>query len=105
MENLCQIHAVEKGVKEALATALGIPKLRFIPCGGSNPNLAEKECANNAASVLCLRPGKVCVYEENQATNAALDQAGIDLVSISIHELTNGFGGPNCLCLPLRRDE
>ena len=104
-ENLCQIHAVEKGVKEALAAALGIPELRFIPCGGSNPNLAEKECTNNAASVLCLRPGKVCVYEENQATNAALEQAGIDLVPISIHELTNGFGGPNCLCLPLRRDE
>ena len=105
VENLCQIHAVEKGVKEALAVALGIPELRFIPCGGSNPNLTEKECTNNAASVLCLRPGKVCVYEENQATNAALEQAGIDLVPISIHELTNGFGGPNCLCLPLRRDE
>ena len=33
----------------------------------------------------------------------ALEQAGIELVPISIFELTNGFGGPNCLCLPLVR--
>ena len=57
----------------------------------------------NAISTLCLEPGKVCVYEENTETNKALEQAGIELVPISIFELTNGFGGPNCLCLPLVR--
>lgn len=104
-ENTCRIQIIDNGVKDALSTALGIPDLRLVPCGGSNADVAERECANNAASVLCLEPGKICVYEENRETNKALEQAGIDLIPISIHELTNGFGGPNCMCLPLWRDK
>lgn len=94
---------VEGGIREAIGMALGSNNLRFILCGGSNPAAAERERANNAASTLCLKPGKVCVYGENTETNAALEQAGIELVPISIFELTSGFGGPDCLCLPLAR--
>lgn len=104
-EGACRIRAVEGGVKEALSAALGTATIDFIPCGGLNSRSADSERANNAASVLCLKPGKVCVYAENVDTNRALEQAGIELVPISIFELTSGFGGPNCLCLPIQRDE
>lgn len=94
---------VEGGLRKALELALGSSTIRFIPCGGSNPGAAELERTNNATSTLCLEPGKVCVYEENTETNKALEKEGIQLIPISIYELTNGFGGPNCLCLPLVR--
>lgn len=102
-ERTTRARHVEGGLKEALGLALESSMLRFIHCGGSNPKAAEAERTNNATSTLCLEPGKVCVYEENTETNKALEQAGIELVPISIFELTNGFGGPNCLCLPLVR--
>lgn len=102
-ERTTRARHVEGGLKEALGLALGLSSPQFIPCGGSNPGAAEVERTNNAISTLCLEPGKVCVYEENTETNKALEQAGIELVPISIFELTNGFGGPNCLCLPLVR--
>ena len=103
-QGTCRIRAIDGGVREALPTALGVDSVRLIPCGGNDPVSAEEERLNNAASVLCLKPGKVCVYAENTQTNHELERAGIELVTISITELTSGFGGPNCLCLPIQRD-
>ena len=92
----------EDGVGNALRHVHGGP-MSFITCGGNTPSAAEHEAARNAPSVLCLAPGRVLACEGNPLTNDALCKAGIEVVPISLDELTYGFGGPCSLCLPLRR--
>ncbi|WP_102338195.1 arginine deiminase [Collinsella provencensis] len=96
----CRIKSLDGGVSALLKQSLGISAPTLISCGGS---MSERR--HNAASVLALAPGKVCVYEENKLTNEALYRAGIDLFPVSIDELTSGYGGPSCLCLPLWRED
>ena len=95
---------IDLTIPEILSTACHEP-IRIIDCGGGNQTAYERERRNNATSVLALSPGKLCVYEENVWTNEALEKAGMELFPLSIDELTKGYGGPNCLCLPLWRED
>ena len=93
------VSSLEMSLQGVLTKALGMGPLRFISCASQY----EAECG--AAGTLCLSPGKLCVLDGNNETNVTLERAGFDLVPISLEELTSGYGGPNCLCLPLYRDD
>ncbi len=95
---LTHVDNLQKTLCQLLDTAV-----RLIPCGGQKAGPANQEALNNAASVLCLEPGRVCACDGNPLTRSALERAGIDVIAIGIDELTYGFGGPCSLCMPLER--
>ena len=51
-----------------------------------------------------LAPGVVVAYERNAQTNARLQEAGIDVLTIAGSELGTGRGGPRCMSCPVARD-
>ena len=55
-------------------------------------------------NVLALSPGRVIAYDRNAVTNAALRDAGIEVIEISGGELSRGRGGPHCMTAPIARD-
>lgn len=99
-----RVTSLDMSLAKALSFILGGP-VRLIPCGGSDTAATLSERLGNATSVLALEPGTLCVLEQNHSTNEALYKAGMALEPIAIEELTKGYGGPNCLCLPLWRSE
>ena len=103
--NTVVVSSLFDSLQTILSKALKIPSVQFIECGDGIGRIAEREGQGNAISALCLKPGRLCVYEHNKITNRALEKAGIDLIPIEINELTSGFGGPNCLSLPLCRED
>ncbi len=88
---------------EAAADALGIEKLRVIGTG-LDPVIAEREQWDDGNNTLALAPGIVVAYERNSGTNARLQDAGIEVLTIAASELGTGRGGPRCMSCPVARD-
>ena len=88
---------------EAAATAMGIDKLRVIDTG-LDPVVAEREQWDDGNNTLALSPGVVVAYERNARTNARLEDAGIEVLTIAASELGTGRGGPRCMSCPAARD-
>ena len=88
---------------EAAAAAMGVDKLRVIGTG-LDPVVAEREQWNDGNNTLALAPGVVVTYERNARTNARLEDAGIEVLTIAASELGTGRGGPRCMCCPAARD-
>jgi arginine deiminase len=88
---------------EAAAAAIGIDKLRVIDTG-LDPVVAEREQWDDGNNTLALAPGVVVAYERNARTNARLEDAGIEVLTIAASELGTGRGGPRCMCCPAARD-
>lgn len=88
---------------EAAATAMGIDKLRVIDTG-LDPVIAEREQWDDGNNTLALEPGVVVAYERNVQTNARLQDAGIEVLTIAGSELGTGRGGPRCMSCPAARD-
>jgi arginine deiminase len=105
------IHRTPDGVKideeepflEAAANAMGIEKLRVIDTG-LDPVIAEREQWDDGNNTLALAPGVVVAYERNIRTNARLQDAGIEVLTIAASELGTGRGGPRCMSCPAARD-
>jgi arginine deiminase len=87
----------------AAAAATGIDKLRVIHTG-SDPVIAEREQWDDGNNTLALAPGVVVAYERNARTNARLQDAGIEVLTIAAAELGTGRGGPRCMSCPAARD-
>ena len=51
-----------------------------------------------------MAPGVVVAYERNVQTNARLQDAGIEVLTIAGSELGTGRGGPRCMSCPAARD-
>jgi arginine deiminase len=88
---------------EAAAAAMGIDKLRVIGTG-LDPVIAEREQWDDGNNTLALAPGVVVAYERNTRTNARLEDAGIEVLTIAVSELGTGRGGPRCMSCPAARD-
>jgi arginine deiminase len=88
---------------DAAAAAMGIDKLRVIDTG-LDPVVAEREQWDDGNNTLALAPGVVVAYERNAQTNARLQDAGIEVLTIAASELGTGRGGPRCMCCPAARD-
>jgi arginine deiminase len=87
----------------AAAAAMGIDRLRVIDTG-LDPVTAEREQWDDGNNTLALAPRLAVAYERNTVTNAALEAAGIEVVSIAGSELGSGRGGPRCMSCPITRD-
>jgi arginine deiminase len=88
---------------KAAANAIGIDKLRVIDTG-LDPVIAEREQWDDGNNTLALAPGVVVAYERNVQTNARLQDAGIEVLTIAGSELGTGRGGPRCMSCPVARD-
>ncbi|MGV7255931.1 arginine deiminase [Mycobacterium kansasii] len=88
---------------QAAANAMGIDKLRVIDTG-LDPVVAEREQWDDGNNTLALSPGVVVAYERNAQTNARLEAAGIEVLTIAGSELGTGRGGPRCMSCPAARD-
>ncbi|WP_342778896.1 arginine deiminase family protein [Nocardioides humi] len=87
----------------AAAKAMGIERLHRIDTG-LDPVTAEREQWDDGNNTLALEPGVAVAYERNDATNARLEEAGIEVLRIAGSELGSGRGGPRCLSCPVLRD-
>ena len=91
------------GLKAVLKRALHQGPLKFIEVDGTD-NLLAAELAGEAIGVLCLAPGVLCVSQGNLRVNDLLEKAGFQIIAVPTVELTDGFGGPGSLVLPLWRE-
>ena len=95
--------AAEEPFLIAAAKAMGVDVLRRIETG-LDPVVAEREQWDDGNNTLALAPRVVVAYERNDATNACLEAAGIEVVRIAGSELGSGRGGPRCMSCPVLRD-
>jgi len=87
----------------AAAKAMDIDTLRVIDTG-RDPLVAEREQWDDGNNTLALAPRVVVAYERNAQTNARLEDAGIEVLTIAGSELGTGRGGPRCMSCPVARD-
>jgi len=93
----------EPDLMRVLAAGLGVDKLRVVATG-ADELLADREQWDDGNNTLALRPGVVVAYERNVDTNRRLEEAGIEVLTISSYELPRGRGGPRCMSCPTIRD-
>jgi len=87
----------------AAAKAMQIDTLHRIDTG-LDPITAEREQWDDGNNTLALAPRIAVAYERNVETNAHLEDAGIEVLTIAGSELGSGRGGPRCMSCPVRRD-
>ncbi len=93
----------ETDLFEALADALDLDRVRVLTTGGDQYQ-AEREQWDDGNNVLTLAPGVVVAYDRNIDTNAKLQRAGIEVITIPGSELGRGRGGARCMSCPIARD-
>lgn len=103
-ENGQLVYKRHDDLRSALSKALGIGSVRMILSGGGDSRTAAREQWNDGANTLCVAPGRVIVYNRNEATNRCLRQAGIETIEIEGSELVRGRGGPRCMSMTLVRE-
>jgi len=83
--------------------ALGVENLKLVTTGGDEFE-AERNQWDDGNNVVALEPGVVVGYERNEATNAKLAKAGIEVLAIAGQELGRGRGGGHCMTCPIVRE-
>ena len=83
----------------AMADVLGLDRLRVIETG-----VADRGQWDDAGNLLALRQRVVVSHERNVATNARLEDNGVEVIRVPASELCGGRGGPRSMCCPVARD-
>jgi arginine deiminase len=86
----------------AMADAIGLDRLRVIETG-LDPHPGRDQW-DDAGNLLALGPRVVLSHERNVATNARLEDSGIEVIRIPAGELRGGRGGPRSMCCPVARE-
>jgi arginine deiminase len=92
----------DRSFLDEVQDALGVT-LKLVPTGGDEFE-AERNQWDDGNNVVALEPGVVVAYERNEATNAKLNKAGIEVLAIAGQELGRGRGGGHCMTCPISRD-
>jgi arginine deiminase len=98
-----QAEVSERSFLDEVRDALGITELKIVTTGGDEFE-AERNQWDDGNNVVALEPGVVVAYERNEATNAKLAKAGIEVLAIAGQELGRGRGGGHCMTCPISRD-
>lgn len=93
-----------ESLSDLLREHLHLDRVTLIPCGGGSVIDAAREQWNDGSNTFCLAPGKVVAYSRNHVTNRAMEEAGIEVLTIPSSELSRGRGGPRCMTMPLVRE-
>ena len=92
----------ERSFLDEVNDALGID-LKLVTTGGDEFE-AERNQWDDGNNVVAMEPGVVIGYERNEATNAKLAKAGVEVLAIAGQELGRGRGGGHCMTCPIVRE-
>lgn len=98
-----KLHTEGRTFMDVLRDEFG--SLTIIEVAGGDKYYADREQRTDGANVFTIAPGVVVGYDRNQRTNAALRDAGVEVLDFDGSELVRGLGGARCMTMPIERED